>query len=459
LSVDELPPIYPDYAGVTIPCNIAPLNFLLRNHHGEVEVRIKGALSDILIKGGHKVSFPLRKWRALLEAEQGRTVSITVTALTGDRRIRYAPFLWHITTDRIDPYLSYRLIEPGYEVWNAIQLVERHIESFDERVIADNNLNKGVCMNCHTYGNQDPNLSFFHLRGENGGTILNRGGKLRKLTVRAEGMVSPIVYGGFHPSGRYGVFSTNVIVPAFHTGRGEQMEVYDAKSDLVVVDFDTDRAIAFPEDTLAEKPLRSFPAFSAEGNAVYYCEAPATSLPDSIRSLRYSICKIAFDPSSGTFGREADTLFSASVEGLSASHPKSSPDGRYLMYTVAAYGAFPIWHNEADLRLMDLQSGRTDTLANVNAYGTDSYHSWDSGSRWFVFSSRRDDGLYTKPYFSYIDSAGIARKPFLLPQRDPSFYDYTLKSFNIPELSKGKLPFGAKDVGKEATVMKLNVPE
>ena len=29
---DTLPPIYPDYCDVTIPENIAPLNFLLRSH-------------------------------------------------------------------------------------------------------------------------------------------------------------------------------------------------------------------------------------------------------------------------------------------------------------------------------------------------------------------------------------------------------------------------------------------
>jgi hypothetical protein len=50
--------------------------------------------------------------------------------------------------------------------------------------------------------------------------ILNRGGRLEKLNVSSEGMVSPLVYGGFHPTGRYGVFSTNIIVPVFHTGQG-----------------------------------------------------------------------------------------------------------------------------------------------------------------------------------------------------------------------------------------------
>ncbi|MDR1645853.1 MAG: hypothetical protein LBS05_08550 [Tannerellaceae bacterium] len=443
---DEQPPLYPDYAGVTIPCNIAPLNFLLRNRPEAVDVLLKGASAELRLRTGYKVCFPPKKWRAFLNEEQGHTVSLTITVRIEGRWIRYAPFSWQITADRIDPYLSYRLIEPGYEVWNAIQLKERHLESFDERVIADNNLTQGACMNCHVYGNQDPALSFFHIRGARGGTILNRGGRLRKLTFRTEEMISPIVYGALHPLGRYGVFSTNVIVPAFHTLRGKQMEVYDTASDLVVFDFDTDRIIPFPSDTSRAQPLRSFPVFSASSDAVYYCEAPATSLPDSIHSLRYSLLRTPFDARNGSFGGPVDTLVSASATGLSVCHPKASPDGRYLMYTVAAYGAFPIWHTEAGLEMIDLESGEIHTLPQVNAPGADSYHSWSSGSRWFVFASRRDDGLYTKPYFAYIDSAGVAHKPFLLPQRDPTLYDHLLHSFNIPELSKGPLPFTPTDI-------------
>ena len=37
---DELPPIYPDYCDVTIPENIAPLNFLLRADCEAIEVSI-----------------------------------------------------------------------------------------------------------------------------------------------------------------------------------------------------------------------------------------------------------------------------------------------------------------------------------------------------------------------------------------------------------------------------------
>ena len=71
---------------------------------------------------------------------------------------------------------------------------------------------------------------------------------------------------------------------------------------------------------------------------------------------------------------------------------------------------------------------------------TDSYHSWSSNSRWLVFSSRRLDGLYTRPYFTYIDKDGHAHKPFLLPQENPmKHYDALFYSFNIPEFIKDKV--------------------
>jgi hypothetical protein len=456
---EELPPIYPDYTDVTIPYNIAPLNFLLRNKPDAVEIRLQGAAKEIRIRDSYKVQFSSKTWKSLLQAEKGHTITVHIKTRTGKEWVQYAPFHWYVAPEPVDPYLSYRLIEPGYEVWNAIQLRERNIESFAERVIADNNLTEAACMNCHTYGNQDPNLSFFHLRGAKGGTILNRNGQLRKLNTKAAGMPSPAVYGNFHPSGRYGVFSTNQIIPAFHTYGSERLEVYDTESDLVILDFDENKHIPFPPDTMPDKPFRTFPVFSADGTAVYYCEAPFVALPGDIYKLMYSLCRIAFDPSAGTFGNKVDTVVNAAETGQSVCHPKTSPDGKYLLYTVAAYGTFPIWHREADLQMIDLDTGEVNDLPDVNAGCSDTYHSWSSNSRWFVFASKRDDGIYGKPYFAYIDEQGRAHKPFVLPQRDPAFYDYTLKSFNIPELSKGVLPFDARDIERiyqdiEAETMK-----
>lgn len=77
-------------------------------------------------------------------------------------------FAWQVVADKLDAYVSYRLIEPGYEVWNALQIRERCIENFEERILADNSQTDGKCMNCHVHGGNSGNLSMFHLRGEGG---------------------------------------------------------------------------------------------------------------------------------------------------------------------------------------------------------------------------------------------------------------------------------------------------
>lgn len=149
-------------------------------------------------------------------------------------------------------------------------------------------------MNCHIYGNNSGDLSMFHLRGPNGGTILNRDGQLRKLTLKNQDMISATVYGDFHPSGRFGVFSTNIIIPAFHAFENERFEVYDTASDLVITDFDENRLINSP--LIADKgTFETFPTFSPNGKYVYFCTADSVSLPKDIEQLKYSLCRIAFD--------------------------------------------------------------------------------------------------------------------------------------------------------------------
>ena len=101
--------------------------------------------------------------------------------------------------------------------------------------------------------------------------------------------------------------------------------------------------------------------------------------------------------------------------------------------------------------MMDIGTGESWPLEEANSDDVDSYHSWSSNGRWIVFSSRRIDGLYTRPYFAYIDADGKASKAFCLPQKDPeSFYRDLMKSYNIPEFISGKVSFPERKIVKTA---------
>ena len=464
---NQLPPVYPDYCDVTIPENIAPLNFLLRADGCDaIEVDVRGAdvvrtdQRTITINArGNEAVFDIGEWKALLEqaAEWEMPLVVTVTARINGQWIQYKPFQWKVARDKIDPYLTYRLIEPDYEIWNRIQIQQRCIENFDVNALGHFEKLENRCMNCHTYGNQDPQLSMMYVRGQGGGAILNQHGSLRKLNLKAPDMISGSVYFGFSPSGRFITFSTNIIIPGFHSLASKRLEVFDSKSDVYVADLKTNTMLRSPllsDSTVFE----TFPTFSPDGRYIYYCAADSVLLPRDIKQLQYRLVRIPFDEATGRIGTEVDTLYTALQPSHRSSvcHPRISPDGRYLLYTVADYGTFPIWHPEADLQMRNLETGHVDTLGIVNSSKSDTYHSWSSNSRWFVFASKRDDGLYGKPYFCYVDKDGKAHKPFCLPQEHPTFYDNNLKSFNAPELGKGKVPFDVDDVVK---AMKLEAED
>lgn len=285
MHVTERAPIYPDYADITIPYNIAPLNFMVEGAE-RLQVTVYGSTDSLVISGKNKILFSIDKWKKFLLCEKGNTLQVCITARINGKWLAYPPFQWQVATEAIDSYLSYRLIEPGYEVWNNLQICERNTENFNEKILADNNLTGGNCMNCHTYSKQNGSVCF----------------------------------------------------------------------------------------------------------------------------------------------------------------PKASQDGKYLLFTIADYGTFPIWHQETDLYMLNLNTESINELTAVNSNRSDTYHSWSSNSHWFVFASKRGDGQYGKPYFAYIDQTGKAHKPFVLPQEDPEYYFLTFKSYNIPELARSPLPFDAMSI-------------
>ena len=433
--------IYPDYKDVTIPVNVAPMNFVVR---GADAVEVMAGNLTVRSRGG-AVKFGMQEWRKLVE--ENDTIEVKVTVLKDGQWIAYKHFYWYVVGDCIDSYLTYRLIEPGYSVWSRLQIKQRCVENFDEYVLADYNLQENRCMNCHTPSSQNPLLSMMYVRGEGGGAILNQNGKLRKLNIRTSDMVTSSTYFQFAPSGRYIVFSCNVVVPAVHASAQKRLEVYDTESDIYVADLVKNRII---RSKLLSNPeqLETFPTFSPDEKYIYFCTSPKVKLPENYKRLKYALTRIPFDKKTGVIGTQVDTLFSE----RSVCHPRVSPDGKMILFTVQDYGTFPIWHKEADLWMINFKTGVLDMLQKVNSDMSDTYHSWSSNSRWFVFASKRDDGLYGKLYFCYVDKNGKTHKPFCLPQQDPTFYDDCLKSFNAPEMVKGRIPFNAIDV---ANAMKL----
>lgn len=447
-KVEEWPEIFPDYKGVVVPPNIAPLNFHIpegRGNKAMVKVECDGQEARFVKVDDGDVFLGRSLWRSLMKA--GNEVFITVYVRQDGEWVMYLPFTVTVAPEEMDPYIAYRLIPPGYTMWKEMSICQRDLESYEESRIYNNLQGRGNCVNCHSFRDRDPDELLFHLRSELGGTYIFRDGKKEKLDTKTDSTISPLVYPYWHTSGDYVAFTVNITNEVVHTRNINVVEVVDEASDVVVYDVENHEIVT--SDILSdESRFETFPTFSPDGRSLYFCSAEAVSpMPAEFREAKYSLCRVDFNPEDCSFGTTVDTLYNARLEGRSVSFPRISPDGRMLVFALSAYGNFSIWHKDSDLYSIDLQTGEISCMDALNSDDVESYHSWSSNSRWLVFSSRRDDGLYTKPYFSYIDSEGNAHKPFLLPQRNPRrYYDSRMYAYNIPEFVSGKVTLKGSEI-------------
>lgn len=440
----SLPKIYPDYTNVTIPINIAPLTFELDEKADEMIARYAVGEEEIVCAG--KAQPDMDDWRTLTEKAKGGAITVDVYARKADQWTHYKPFSIFVSPDSIDSYLSYRLILPSYVSYESLTINQRCLENYDESVIYDNMLcsfeKEGQCINCHHYQQYNPERMQFHARQNNGGTIIAYDGKIKKVNMRNDSILSAGVYPAWHPWLNLIVYSTNKTAQNFHTIDRNKIEVYDSESDLIAYNVDKGEVTNLEN---GPNELEVFPAWAPDGKMLYYCSAhfekkdSTMSLSGEIvvhtMDIKYNIYKKSFDPETMSFGPR-EFVFSADSLGKSATLPRISPDGRYLMFALAEYGVFHIWHHDADLWMMDLQTGEARPAEEINSPDTESYHSWSSNGKWVVFSSRRDDGTYTRPFFAHIDKDGHGTKPFELPSADPDYHRQFMRCYNIPEFMK-----------------------
>lgn len=446
--------IDPDYSEIVLPPNIAPLNFKIQNTAEAFKVDIhsdKGEKIELVSRDG-VVDIPISKWKKLLESNKGNKLIFSIYSQSENKWVKHPEIVNSIAAEDIDSHLVYRILYPGYELWNDMGIYQRNLETFEQKPIIENKALDNDCVNCHSFSQNSPETMMFHVRGKHGGTIILSEGEVSKRNIKVEEMPGGAVYPHWHPNGKFIAFSSNRIKQFFHSSGDKYIEVSDFKSDLIVYDVE-DNVVVTDSVFKTKNHMETFPCWSPCGNYLYYTRATVPE-DDNRKSIRYNLMRVAFSLSSNTFA-EPETIFDAAEMGKSVSFPRISPDGKTLVFTLADYGNFTIWHNEADLYKIDLKTRVTEKLP-VNSDWVESYHGWSSNGRWIVFSSKRRDTQCARPYFSYFDEDGKAHKPFVMPQKDPEFYDNFLRTYNIPELIKEPISVSQWDFINAAKNQALN---
>ena len=440
-----LPTIFPDYCDVTVPCNIAPLNFMLSaDEYDECVARFTMPDGQQQTYGsGVKVQIPEEEWHAMLDASKGKSLKVEVWGQKNDEWLSFTPFDIHVAKEPIDEYVSYRLIEPSYVAWTFMEIAQRNVTTFEETQIFNNEITMndrkiGQCINCHSYQNYKTDNMLFHVRLSNAATVLVNNGKVSKVNLKRDYTISSGVYPSWHPTAKLIAFSTNRTRQGFHTQNPNKIEVYDEASDLILYDVETDSVSVICNDSTL---LEVYPTWSPDGKYLYYCKS--VPLPEEMRDkdirttypkIQYNLYRRTFDVASHIFGNE-ELVYDAASQDKSATLPRISPDGRYLLFAEGKYGCFHIRHADGDIVCMPLDAetpSRLD-LTRFNSKGfADSYPSWSSNGHWIMCSSRRGDGNFSRIYISYFNN-GKVEKAFMLPQEDPEQNTFRLKCYNRPE--------------------------
>lgn len=449
-QVNQIPDIYPDYNGITIPVNIAPLNFLLRGDFVDSKAVFRGNSGYFFtIKGDdYKFRIPGSRWRRLLRENVNGRIQVDILVRKDSKEWQqFQPLFIQVSGERIDRYLVYRLIKQPYKVMGQMGIYQRDLESFIEKEVLQNRDSKN-CFNCHNFHQYNPERMFIHARAKNGPAMIldNKTGELERIDSRTHMNSSPASYSMWHPDGNRIAFSANKVFQFFH-GFGERRDVMDISSDIFIYELDSDRVITSKALSDTEW-METQPAWSADGQYLYFSRCKQQNKKAEVNEIydriRYDLVRTSFDAKTGP-GDSVETVLTAVGAGGSVSFPRISPDNRFIAISIAPYGTFPVTNRNSDIALYDLLNKEMIDCSVINSTESDSYHSWSSSARWIVFSSKRDNGLYARPYICYIRESGQPEKAFLLPQKDPAFYDSFLWTYNVPEFALNEIGHKAGD--------------
>jgi hypothetical protein len=431
-----LPRVEPDYSNTTIPCNIAPLNFAVKEKGKAYLLRIETpAGKDLTMhsrKGGFKI--PAAKWERILAANKDTCIQFCI--YINDRKSwkEYLPLKVRISPDSVSPYIVYRKIDPGNILWSKMGIYQRCLENFRESPVMINTISQHNCMNCHSFAGYDPGQMSLHMRKAFPGTVISRNGKLSFLDTKTKYTMSGGVYPSWHPSGKYIAYSVNLIHQQFFAQTDKYEVVQDRASDIVLLDVEKEMITTCP--ALSTKRLENVPSWSPDGRYLYYISGNGFDSAD-YKNCKYDLLRIPFDVQTGSWGN-ADTLLTARETGKSISFPRVSPDNRYLLFCMADYGYFTIFNKESDIYIMDLTAKEYHKLP-LNSVYVESYPVWSENGKWIMFVSKRNDNLFSRPWFCHVNPDGSVENPFVLPQKDPEFYEDYVLNFNRPEFIRSKV--------------------
>jgi hypothetical protein len=393
-------------------------------------------------------------WERIKESAEGQLVRLEVRGcLVRDGRrvgdVYVDSVRFKISEHPIDPVIVYRLVSPMFHGLKTPHIYYRDTRNFETRLFLPS---EGVyCTNCHAFPT-NPDLPEKDISL----AIAVRGGGVRRLGIynfaTREGRQLPLnsFFMCWNTEGNKIAVTGGKDIYSRPMITLETQEFYVFDADVQIVNLQTGAFAPLPGASSPEY-MECFPSWSPDGKTIAFCRALEFEIGPQLlqRQAKYDLFTIPYNDGNGG---TAVPVPGAHQNGLSNFAPRYSPDGKWMVFCKGKFAT--LVKPGADLWIISTEEGATPRELECNTHrAMDSHHSWSSNSRWLMFSTKRDDGIFARPYLTEIDESGHASPPVALPTLGE-----TMLCFNVPEFLRYKPDIDGWDVVAKTSHVKPGLP-
>lgn len=429
------------YNNASFPKNIAPPEFCWEDRVDNIwliKIFLPQHPSPLFIITDKKCWSPsFETWEKIKNSSLGKYITLEVRGCVMKNGKRQDEIIYKdevkfkISEYPADNIIVYRLVSPLFHTQKTPDIYYRYIDSFETKPFLRS---KDIyCTNCHAFPTHDglqPKEAKLAIAVRDQLPSRKFSGRGKRIlgiynfpSQKGKTFNINSFFMGWSPDGRKIAVTSGeevIIRPCITL---ETQQFFVLKSDITIVDVETNQITPLKGASEPEY-MENFPTWSPDGRTIIFSRTEEPKSDDYLLRLKFNLYKIEYNNGQGGIPIPIE---GAAFNGKSNYAARYSPNGRWVVFNQA--NSASLVEPTSQLWILSTQAGSQPRKLECNVdYAMNSWHSWSSNSRWLLFASKRDDGIFARIYLTEIDENGHASPPVRLPLKDEP-----MMCFNVPE--------------------------